>query len=68
LLGNLYSFVHGLRTYYRAMADFQDLFEYGKIQKEIKDKPRAKNLEVRQREIEFNFKRSWNPKADVISW
>ncbi len=46
-------FVHGIRNYYRAMADFQDLFQYGKIKNEIIDKPNAKPLKVRQGTIEL---------------
>ncbi len=53
LMGPLFSFIHGIRDFYRAMADFQDLFEYGKIEKQIKDKPGAKNLEIKNGEIEF---------------
>ncbi len=53
LIGNIFGFVHGIRGYYRAMADFQELFEYGKIKKTIKDKPNAKNLEIKNGEVEF---------------
>ncbi len=53
LMGPMFSFVHGIRGYYRSMADFQELFEYGKIQKEILDKPGAKKLEIKKGEIEF---------------
>jgi len=53
LLGPMFSFVHGIRAYYRSMADFQELFEYGKIKKEILDKPDAKKLKIKECEIEF---------------
>ncbi len=53
LLGPMFSFVHGIRGYYSAMADFQELFEYGKVKKEILDKPNAKKLEIKEGEIEF---------------
>ncbi len=53
LLGQMFNFVHGLRNYYRAMADFQELFEYGKVEKEILDKPGSKKLKIRKGEIEF---------------
>jgi len=53
ITGSLFSFTHGIRNYYRAMADMQDLFEYNKETNEIKDKPGAKNLVVRKGEIEF---------------
>jgi len=53
MIGNMFGFVHGIRDYYRAMADFQELFEYGKIQKQIKNKPNAKNLEIKDGTVEF---------------
>ena len=53
LVGPLFGFVWGVRGFYRQMADMQDLFEYGKIENEIKDKPRAKNLKIVNGEIEF---------------
>ncbi len=49
----LFSFVHGIRNFYRAMADFQGLFEYGKIENDIKDKPNAEILKINQGEVEF---------------
>ena len=49
----LYGFVYGLRTFYSSMADFQSLFKYGKIEKQIKDSPNAKNLKIKKGEIEF---------------
>jgi len=53
IIGPTFGFVHGIRGFYRSMADFQDLFEYGKVEKEIKDKPGAKPLKINQGEIEF---------------
>lgn len=53
LLGPLYGFVYGIRGFYRSMADFQDLFEYGKIESEIKDKPDAKEANIKEGVIEF---------------
>jgi ABC-type multidrug transport system fused ATPase/permease subunit len=53
LFGPLFSFMHGMRDIYRAMADFEDLFEYGKIQKEIKDSSNAKSLEIKEGKVEF---------------
>lgn len=49
----MFGFVWGMRQFYRAMSDFQDLFEYGKIENEIKDEPHAKNLEIKHGTIEF---------------
>jgi len=53
LLGPLYGFVHGIRDYYRVMADFDALFKYSKIENEIKDKENAKKLTIKHGEIEF---------------
>jgi ATP-binding cassette subfamily B protein len=49
----LFRFVHGIRQYYKAMIDFEDLFQYGKEINDIKDKPKAKDLKVREGKIEF---------------
>jgi len=49
----LFSFVHGVRNYYRAMADFESLFEYAKMENEIKDRPDARKLKIRDGNIEF---------------
>ncbi len=53
LVGPMYSFVHGVRGYYRSMADFEDLFNYGKAKNEIEDKQNAENLRIKRGEIEF---------------
>ncbi len=53
LFGPLFGFVHGMRNASRAMADFQELFEYGKIEREIKDEPNAKKLKIQRGEIEL---------------
>jgi len=53
LIFPLFNFVHGLRNYYRAMADFESLFSYGKIKNEIKNKVDAKGLKIKKGEIEF---------------
>ncbi|MFW6233048.1 MAG: ABC transporter ATP-binding protein [Nanoarchaeota archaeon] len=53
LTGPLFGFVFGLRRFYRSMADFQELFEYGKIQKEVKDKPNSKKIIIKNGKIEF---------------
>ncbi|MDD5529425.1 MAG: ABC transporter ATP-binding protein [bacterium] len=59
LFGNLFSFVWGIRNFYRSMADFESLFRLGKFENAIKDAPGAKELEIKKGEIEFknvNFK------------
>lgn len=53
LFANMYGFSHGIRGFYRSMADFQDLFEYGKVENEIKDLPNAQKLRVHKGAIEF---------------
>ena len=53
LIGPMYMFVHGMRGFYRSMADLQDLFEYSKFENEIKDKPQAKNIEIKEGSVEF---------------
>jgi ABC-type transport system involved in Fe-S cluster assembly fused permease/ATPase subunit len=54
LLGQMYSFMHGIKSYYRTKSEFESLFKYSKIENEIKDKPDAKELSVKTGEIEFN--------------
>lgn len=54
ITGPLYQFVHGMRGFSRSMSDFQDLFEYGKIESSIKDKLDSKEIEIKKGEIEFN--------------
>jgi ABC-type multidrug transport system fused ATPase/permease subunit len=53
LVFHMFNFVGGLRNFYRAMADFQELFEYSKYTNEIKDKPDAKPLLIRKGTVEF---------------
>ncbi|MFC1682250.1 ABC transporter ATP-binding protein, partial [Nanoarchaeota archaeon] len=53
IIGHMFGFVSGIRGFYRSMADFQPLFEYGKLDNEIKDKPGAKDLEIRKGIVEF---------------
>lgn len=53
LLGPLFGFVHGIRATYRSMADFEALFQYYKIENEVKDAPDAEKLKVKEGTIEF---------------
>ncbi len=53
VVGPLFGFVHGIREYYRAMIDLQALFQYGKIENEVKDKSDAKELKIEKGEVEF---------------
>tara|TARA_Y100000310_G_C20703085_1_gene831927 strand:+ start:7917 stop:9698 length:1782 start_codon:yes stop_codon:yes gene_type:complete len=52
-IGPMYAFVSGTRDYYRSMGDFEDLFQYNKIENEIKDKSKAEELNIKKGEIEF---------------
>lgn len=54
LIRPLFSFVHGVRSFNRATADFQDLFKYGQVESNIKDKPNAPEMKISRGEIEFN--------------
>ncbi len=53
LIGPLFSFTHGMRDFYRVMADFESLFQYNKIEQEIKDKENAKDAKIENGEVEF---------------
>ena len=53
IVAHVNNFVHGIRNYYRAMADFESLFQYNKIQNEVKDAPNAKELKIKQGIIEY---------------
>lgn len=53
IAGNLFGFLGGIRNFHKSMADLQDLFEYGKIHNEIKDKPNAEKLKIKTGSIEF---------------
>lgn len=52
-LGALRNFSHSIRRISRSLTDMQELFEYGKVKKEIKDNPDAKNLNIQDGRIEF---------------
>lgn len=54
LTGPLFGFVYGIRGFYRSMADFQELFAYGKITQEVKDAPNASECRIQKGEIEFD--------------
>src|SRR3989344_700516 len=53
ILESVRQFMEGLRGYNRSIADFHDLFQYGKAHNEIKDKLNAKDIEIKQGVIEF---------------
>jgi ATP-binding cassette subfamily B protein len=53
ILEPLFGFIYGIRNFYRSMADFQDLFSYGKIEAEIKDKKNAEDIKIIQGSVEF---------------
>lgn len=53
LMGPLFGFVHGIRGYYRAMADFEVLFKYAKIHNEVKENKDSKYYKIKKGKIEF---------------
>ncbi len=53
LVGIIEHFMNSLRGYHRSIADFHDLFQYGKRENDIKDTPHAENLEIKEGNIEF---------------
>lgn len=53
LLNPLFAFVRGMRDFYNVMADFDSLFQYAKIKQEVKDKQEAKEIKIKNGEIEF---------------
>jgi len=53
MMGPLFGFVHGIRNFYRSMADFEVLFRFNKVENEVKDKKGAKELKVKEGIIEF---------------
>ena len=54
LMNPLYGFVSGMREYFRVMVDFQSLFEYNKIEQEVKNKTDAKPINISNGKIEFD--------------
>ncbi len=54
IINGVQSFMDGMRGYNKSIADFHDLFQYGKIENDIKDKPNAQNLQIKEGTIEFN--------------
>ena len=67
IVGPMFSFVWGLRGYYRVMADFQDLFQYGKIKNEVKEVPNAKKLRISKGSVEFkNINFGYKKRKDLF--
>ena len=54
MMGYMFGFIHGIRDFYRTIIDFNDLFQYAKIENDIKDKPNAKDLKIHRGEVEFD--------------
>ncbi len=54
LVGQLFSFVHGIRNYYRSMADFEVLFQFAKLKNKIRDRKNAEELKIKEGGIIFN--------------
>jgi ATP-binding cassette, subfamily B, heavy metal transporter len=53
LVSPMFGFIHGARGFYTAMGDFESLFQYAKIENEVKDLPNAKALVIKKGKIEF---------------
>ncbi len=53
LMGPMWEFVNGLEGFYRSIADFQSLFNYGKIESNIKDKVGTRKMNIKKGRIEF---------------
>jgi ATP-binding cassette subfamily B protein len=53
MTANLFRFDHGLRGFYRSMADFESLFRYYRTKKTIVDKKDSKKLKILDGSIEF---------------
>jgi ATP-binding cassette, subfamily B, heavy metal transporter len=54
LMNPLFGFVHGMREYFRVMVDFQSLFEYNKVEQEVKDKPNAPEVHIMDGTLDFD--------------
>jgi len=67
VMDQMFGLMHGIRNYYRSMADFEDLFQYGKIEQEVKDKESAKDLNIAKGEITFQDVSFSYGKRKVIS-
>ncbi len=62
-VGLLFQFVHGIRGFRRGIIDFNDLYQYSKIENEIKDVPGAKPIKITKGKIVFrNVDFSYNNK------
>lgn len=53
LIGPLFGFVGGIRGFYVSLGDIDELAEYGRIENEIKDKANARELKIKNGEVEF---------------
>lgn len=53
LLGPLFGFVHGVRSFSKSITDFDELFNYGKIKSNINDKTDAKDMQIIKGDVEF---------------
>lgn len=53
ITGPLFGFVYGVRKFFVALGDVNDLFEYGLVKNEIEDKQDAPSLKVVNGQVEF---------------
>jgi ATP-binding cassette subfamily B protein len=68
MIGPMFSFMHGVRGFYQAMADFDVLFQYAKIENEVKDLSNAKNYKIEHGDVEFkNIVFGYNEKRRIFN-
>jgi ATP-binding cassette subfamily B protein len=53
LLGPLFGFVHGVRNFSKSITDFDELFNYGKVESAIKDKSNAGDIKIDVGTVDF---------------
>jgi len=53
LIHPMFSFVHGIKNFYRSMADMDALFQYGKVENEVEESKTAKAYKVTKGIVEF---------------
>jgi len=67
LTNPLHGFVRGVRNFYRAMADFESLFRYGKISQTVSDEKGAAPIRIDKGTVEFkNISFSYNSRREVV--
>jgi len=52
-IGLLFQFMHGYRGFKRSIVDFNDLYQYSKLENEVKDIPNAQKIRIKNGKISF---------------